>query len=448
MKEKIGVHYKYLMDMLDRWNDRMYYIVFVYLKVIMDIFFVVVASQIYQYHYYEVHGNAIKYILSWVIYLVLVVLMPKKENSIKTFFLHIQLLIMVLPMLTLYAFTENRSTIYILQVSMAIVLEILVLKEGKKEYKPVRIKNLKAFVSTFMLFLIPLITVLTINYGGFSGFSAFNAEVLNNIRANASYPALLSYLIMWCIHIFIPFYIVYCLEKKHYVLAAFLVFDDIVLYMVLAQKIIYLSLAVILVVYALSKTGHFIKLMHLAVCVGLTAMIILFLVEKSDVSMLIIICVSLLGDRFLFQPALNKFLYYDIFSQYPKLYFSDGMIGKCMGLTNIYKYEPGQLAFGYVWNGRYGESNSCTGYLGDGYAQLGFIGIIIGAVVLALLVKYIDHYCDNIAFGILAAIMALYVVMLNDGALQTVLLSGGLFIFLIFLAIYTEVNKADRKGLK
>lgn len=379
MKDWINLYYRCILEKLAMLHGYVYFVMFICLKVLMDLFFVVVVAEVYPYHYYQVHGNVLKYFLTWILLLVIFALMPRKENSVRDFFLHMQLIIMVMPMMTMYAFTEGKSTKYLLMVTISIIIECFILRPDGREYKIIKIKGLKPFVSVFLLIAIPICSILLINYGGFSGLSAFDLSQLYVIRQNASYPTILSYVSSWLTYIVIPFFTVYCFEKKRYGMAMLLIFDTLILYMVLAKKVIYLSLIVVLGVYLISKTGQLVNIMYMGISALLIAIIVMFLIDKSggDVSAITIYPTALLGDRFLYGPALNKFLYYEIFSEYPKLYFSDGMIGRLMGLTNMYNYGPGQLVFGYVWNGRFGESNSCTGYLGDGYAQMGFWGIVI-----------------------------------------------------------------------
>lgn len=143
---------------------------------------------------------------------------------------------------------------------------------------------------------------------------------------------------------------------------------QLILYMGTGEKFNYLIILVILSFYIISIIK--IKNKSLFIYSGLIFLILFLFVYKNYTF------ISLLGERFLFGPAVNKFLYYDFFSYYPKHYFADGIIGKCLGITYQYVATSGQLVFAFFYKGRLFESNSVTGYLGDGYAQAGFLGII------------------------------------------------------------------------
>lgn len=154
--------------------------------------------------------------------------------------------------------------------------------------------------------------------------------------------------------------------------------------------------------------------------------------------------ISLLGERFLFGPAVNKFLYYDFFSYYPKHYFADGIIGKCLGITYQYVATSGQLVFAFFYKGRLFESNSVTGYLGDGYAQAGFLGIILFAFLKVLLFKFISLTTNGVPDKIRIPMIIIPIFTLNDAGLLTVFFSGGLFLIILLFYIYPEENMKNR----
>lgn len=440
--EKSG---QYMVRLLNRWNNKAALASVIILKLVMDCFFVQVVANLYGYYdYYSLVPNAGKYILSWVICLLLWKVMPKEE-SIKTFFLHLQFIITILPMLTLYGFTPQRSTKYMLLVTVAILIEALILTKKKKKYRPIRIKNLRGFTSVWFMFFIPLMLLLVWTYGGFSGLEAFDLNKLYEIRENAQYPAIVSYITSWLTITIIPFYIVYSLDKRKYIMTGILLLIDIFLYMILAHKMIYLSLVVIVGVYISAQSKHLVKLLYIGMIGLLVLLTAMFLFEKKDVSTITLLGVSFVGNRFLFVSATNKFFFYDFFSQYPKMHFADGMIGKMLGIKNLYAYSTGQMIHGFVTEGGLGMSNSNTGYLGDGYAQAGVLGIIICSIILACIVDYISNYDGKISFAVLASMIALYVVVLADVPLTTVLLTSGLFIFIILLAIYAKENEEGGK---
>ena len=437
LKEKINVK-------LSSWTELTYDKAIFLLKFVVDIFFVLVVSRIYQYDYYVISGDCVKYLISCIMLGIICRCIPKRDERPESCFLHVQLIFMVLPMLTIYAFTENKSSQYMFIVFIAILLECLILRTSIIRLKPIKIRGINSYITVFIICFIPIISVIILIYGGFYGIQAFSLEKLYEIRNNANYPKVLSYIIMWLVNTIIPFFILYSLDLKKYIITGLLVILDIFLYMILAQKSI--SLIVILVIYFVIKSNQIIKVMYIGMISGLGSLSICYLIEqgREKIHSFLTVSIGLVGDRFLFQPALNKFSYYEVFNKYPKIFFADGMIGKCLGVTNLYKYGAGEIAYSNIWKGKFGESNFVTGYLGDGYAQLGVCGVLIGAIILAFIVKFVCSYYEKISNGVLCTMLSLYVIKLNDASLQTILLSGGMFIFIILLTIYAKDNEKGK----
>ena len=58
------------------------------------------------------------------------------------------------------------------------------------------------------------------------------------------------------------------------------------------------------------------------------------------------------------------------------------MIGKMLGLTNLYNGSEGQIVYAFN-GGDFKSVNLNTGYLGESYAQLGFFGMLLMSVLFA-----------------------------------------------------------------
>lgn len=450
-KEKMKKGRQCVDALLERWNDTAALVSVIMLKLTMDFFYVKVVFVIYSHMYgrYSMEPNAGRYIMSWGIFILLWKVMPKEGQGIKTLFLHVQFILIILPMLTIYAIMLEQSTAYMLLVTGAILIECLILMERDKKYRPVKIEGLSGFVSVWFIIFIPLMLALIWTYGGFWGLAAWDWQKLYKIRAAAEYPVILSYIIPWLTLTIVPFYIAYSLEKQKYILTGILIVIDIFLYMIVPNKIIYLSLAVVIGVYILAKSKHLLKLLYM----GLTGLMLLlsaiFFFERKSMgsigrSKISRYGIAIVGDRFLFGSALNKFWFYDFFSKFPKVHFADGTLGKLLGSTNLYRYSSGQMVDAFFTGSRLGVASYNTGYLGDGYAEAGVLGVLLCAVVLAYIVAYISNYEGKMPFTILAPMTVWYVIVLADVALTTVLLTSGLLIFIFLLAVYA--GESEERG--
>jgi hypothetical protein len=439
---KLKIYYTDLAQKLKNFQFSKTFYVFLIIaityRISLDFYYITAVSPQYDYGGLDLNPNGIKYLISWIIYLLVFITIPKIENSIPSFFLNLQFIVMFAPMTSIYSL-KNCSTLYLLMISFVIIMQVFILKPNNNTPITISLFNLDKYTTTFMIIFIPAILIIAVLWGGFYGLAAFNLTFLNEIRQNANYPLVLSYLLCWLPDAIIPFYLAYALSKKKYFLAGCLVFIDILLYMVLGQKFIYLSLIVILAVFVVSKTKHLIKLMYLGfsgICLTTT---VLYILESFSESRIFSETMnSFLGIRFLFSPALNKFIYYDFFSQYPKVFFSDGLIGKLLGFTNIYNGSNGQTIYAYLTGDQLYTSNSNTGYFGDSYAQFGVFGLLIMSIILAYIIKFISSNSNGLNYSLIVSVISIEIIILNDGAILTTLLSNGLAIIIILLLIYSK----------
>lgn len=438
MKERILNTYTNVLDCIEKRRKSILWLSAIVYKITLELFYILSVSTVYDYEGFVYEGKGWKYILSWFIYIFLTAMLPKSRDGIKETFLHLQFVITIAP-LTVFYFAADQSTRYIIMVTFVFALEIYILCKGSKRTVGISINNkIRSYMSVFMLAFVGGIYIIIMLYGGFFGLKAFDFKFLYMIRNNASFPFIMQYVNGWMPTI-IQFFILYYLQKKKYIVATVFIIMQLLLYMTLGHKAIYLSLAVIISTYIAKQLKVLIPLVYAGlsgICISITAM---FVIEKSnDITVLTSLGNSLLGERFLFGPALNKFLYYECFSEFPKICFSDGLIGKCFGLSNPYKGSMGQTVFAYLNEGRLFESNSNTGYLGDSYGQAGFAGMIITGLLLALFVKLICNVGENLGNAMMCSLMALLAVTLNDSAFISLFLSSGWAILFILLIIHAN----------
>lgn len=440
MKEKILITYSNILNYLEIKRKIIIWVSAIVYKVALDLYYILSVSSVYDYEGLIYEGKGWKYILSWIIYIFLTAILPKKQEGIKETFLHLQFVITIAP-LTVFYFAADQSTSYFMMVTFVVVLEIYILCKGSKKTIGININSkIRPYISVFMMAFVIGMYIIIMLYGGFFGLKAFDLSFLYMIRSNASYPFIMEYINGW-MPIIIQFFILFYLENRKYIFAVVFFIMELLLYMTLGHKVIYLSLVVIICVYIAKRLRVLIPAIYTGIsgiCIIVTMM---FMIEKpNDISTLTSLMNSLLGERFLFGPALNKFLYYDCFSEYPKIYFSDGLIGKCFGLSNPYKGSMGQTVFAYLNDGRLFESNSNTGYLGDSYGQAGFVGMIITGILLAMFVKLICNIGENLGNAMMCSLMALLAVSLNDSAFISLFLTSGWAILLVLLIIYANPN--------
>lgn len=432
---------------LKRHELALFWILGTLYKFALDALYVFCATKLYAYAGLIYAPNFLKYMVASVLYLFLFAYLPKKEQDVVVFLLHLQFAISIAPMLAFYAFS-NKSTRYILMVFLCALLEIYILRRPVRQTSTVHIIGIRNYVTVALGLLVILALVIPVIYNGFAGSKAFDFFYIYQMRANASYPPGFAYLLGWMYKAIVPFAFLLFLRKKKYLWAGVCVMVQLLFYIECGQKYALFILVPMTVVYLLYESGHFLKLVY-AGLIGLFLVAILAYqldhIENNHIGMS---ASFLIGVRTFFHPASNKFSFYECFSQLPKIYFSDGQIGKMLGLTYPYAGSSGQVIVAFEGK-EFLSSNSNTGYLGEGYAQMGFVGMLLMSALFAFILRGLYAYDTKETGCILAALFSGFIVIINDVPLLTTLFTGGLLLVYLLIFIYFSGNsKGDLHGVQ
>lgn len=399
--------------------------------------------------------NFVKYMISFVLYLVLFAALPKREQDSIAFVLHLQFAFTVAPMLTLYGLA-NGSSRYILMVSFCVLLEAYLIFRPLKTTETVRIIGVQNYVTVALGVLALFTAVVPILYNGFAGTKAFNLSYIYEMRANAAYPTGYWYLLCWMTKAILPFGFLCFLHLKKYRWAVLLAAVQVLLYMEIGHKFVLFILLPVTIIYYFAQTKHLTKLMYFGLATLLLVTTFAYRLDRFQYSSSAplfdrvgIIAGALVAVRMLFIPAGIKFSYYECFSTRPKLFFSDGQIGNMLGLTYPYKLSSGYIVNAFSTGSELGASEANTGYLGEAYAQMGFAGMLLMSILFALIFRSLRSYDRKESFALLTALLSVYIIILNDGALFTILFTGGMLVtyFMIFI-YYEQVSKGAGNGIQ
>lgn len=414
-------------------------------RIILDFTYVFAVSSQYSYAGLKYNPNSIKYIISLFLYFIVFFLLPKKEMEFDSFFLNIQFAIVIAPMLTYYAL-NSQSTVYMLMIIICVVLQILILVINRTTYiKSIHIVSIKPY-STIILGLVVLLSVvIPILYNGFAGLKTFNLNFLYLLRENNELPPVIPYFIQWTYSVILPFGIVYSLQNKRYLNVFIFLVMQLIMFILTGAKSVYLYVPVIVFIYFIASKRILLKGLYAGLVLGCIAAIVFerFTVVNGIYGLPEILAISFFGIRFLFIPAFNKFEYYRFFHDYPFNLFSDGQIGRLFSLSTPYKGALGRVIASFSTGQPMGINNSNTGYLGDSYAQAGFIGMLCMSIILAIIIKFVSRISKGYHFAVIASLFSVSFIILNDAALLTTLFSGGMIVLILLVIIYQDNNSLN-----
>ena len=213
--------------------------------------------------------------------------------------------------------------------------------------------------------------------------------------------------------------------RKRRAFMIFSVFLQIFMFLILPYKEILLSIGIIFMVLILAK----IKILFIK---NFITLISLFGIGSIFVNIYLKAIVPFsLFVRLIFEPAKIKFQYFDFFNNNSKLLYSEGLIGKLFGLNYPYSQPIGFVIFNYFEP--LGRSNSNTGYIAYAFANAGLLGMIVMSILFALILLILDGLVGKRNFSKFLSLLMYPMILLNDGDLLTILLTGGLFLMIAIL---------------
>ncbi|PDZ42949.1 oligosaccharide repeat unit polymerase [Bacillus wiedmannii] len=203
---------------------------------------------------------------------------------------------------------------------------------------------------------------------------------------------------------------------------------QLILFSITGQKSIFFSIIMIIGVFlAYGKNG---KGFGLKITYGFTGLIAFtFIFDKiiNDVTM-----TSLFVRRFIATPGLITGYYFDFFSTNPKALLGYGLFKSFVDYT--YQFEPPFL-IGGIYFGKF-QMSANVNYLGDAYANFGYLGMIIFTIILGFVLWIIDSlsFKNDQLLAVLLISMTSW--SLTDTALLTSLLTHGILLAILTLYLY------------
>lgn len=140
---------------------------------------------------------------------------------------------------------------------------------------------------------------------------------------------------------------------------------------------------------------------------------------------------SLIARRLLLTPGLLTAGYVSVFADIDKVGFSHSFLSSFS--TYPYAQEPPDLV-GAQFFGR-PDTHANASFLADGYANLGFPGMVLEGVVLAVLLCLIDDACRDLGVRVGSLLLVMQALALADSGVFTVMLTHGLGVTIVMCAL-------------
>lgn len=425
-------------------NSKWIYVILILVyKIALDIVFCRYISPIYSYYMnLKYIFNMEKVIYSYCMLFIVLFFTYYEINNLTSITLSVELVIMYIPMLTLYSYSD-RNTKYMITVTLCYCMQSIIAKcyyLHEREILEIKPAWAKTFYKILIFFLLITAFMYTFIKYGYPSLAAFNLVDVYSIRSGISYTFPFNYIVPWVFKIVCIFICITGLYHKKWAMVLISISMQLFFFLIYANKSTLFSLILVLGIYWGIKKWNIINAMP----IGLILLAVVSTVMYKQFGVYSFLSYGI--RRTLFVPATIKFAYYDYFSQNELLHFADNTIGHLLNIQSPYELEAPKIIAEYL-----GVPNShCnTGYWGDAYANFGIFGVVIFSIIVIWLLICIEKLTKRISQQIVIPIVTVMVYNLNDSALFTWILGGGgaLMIFMFWLYRYCDKGMRDDKEI-
>ncbi|RUM96282.1 hypothetical protein EET67_19155 [Pseudaminobacter arsenicus] len=287
-----------------------------------------------------------------------------------------------------------------------------------------------------------LALLLTIGYiivlAKFSGFANFNLNIsrVYDFRdaAAESIPSFFAYISTVFSKIVIPIGIVISLMTRKYITTFLMIVSSILLFGFISHRGVLIYPFISAGIYiVLAKSPQFSRV--------LIVLMIIFLIGFIDAAMYFMVgagsiwgwFVDIIVRRGLMLPALLDFNHIEFFWDNPRYYWSASRLTMGM-IPSPYELPPANLIGKEFFQNPATSAN--TGFIGNGFAQAGFWGMIAYSICVGLVIAFLDAYGRYLGLPLVAAMLSVQMMTMFTGTdFLTMFLTHGMLASLVVLMV-------------
>jgi len=385
----------------------------------------------------------IRYLLSYFLALLPATFVPCDKKNFSGIFFLIALMFIYLPLTCMFGLDATKHYTAIILALLAIGISFLIARTELTSTKIPIVPNGEkvavyisyAFVIYFIGYSFATGAVMNINFDftKMYEYRDLTQEVLD--------VGFFSYLDLWAQKVFNPFILAVGIYRKNRLMIIGAILCQIFFFAVTQHRD---HLVLPIVVYLASQL--YVRRLTIAGLLMWSAMLLgalLILAVSADVEPI----PSLIIRRAFFVPASLTFDWIRLFSDLPKVYWSDGVLGSF--LHTRYSGESVQYYAGYfISHGL--RVNLNVGLVGTGFAQAGYIGVILYAAILGFVVKIVNTMIHSglPAFLPAALLFAPIGTAWGNADLPAALLTHGIFVGIVVMWLYGSQKRRRSFGSK
>ena len=419
-------------------QDKKYhlFIIIIY-KFMMDLVYIVYLNKIHRYEDFLLDISFLRSGLSLALFIITAYLYLKMIYTKKIFLpSHI-----VLIFLIYVYFIPITSYIVFNQVSLGFIfysfIYLIILFLVINFFPEIRLLKVNRIISNKFLIILTLLVGCYMVYISFKYADfriIFDIIDVYGIRAEAAAYDLnvIENIFLSLIGIVVPILIVYFLSNKKYICSIFLLIVEYVRFSFDGSKSIFFFLAITILVYIIYKQKYLKNIGIILIVVLLIPTILIGLSEEG------IIYSSLFVRRVMFVPVQASYRYFEFFSEFPIDFCRTGILRR-IGFDTVYQSKIINSIPLFIHE-KYTNYNN--GLIGDAMYCFGYLGCILGPIIIGTMLKLLDGCTYGLKDKIYIPFLIYLAVTLTNSNWSTILLSHG-FLIACLLFTFMERKKLD-----
>jgi hypothetical protein len=394
-------------------------------RVLLEISYVGIISQNFNYQGFKLNYSLLNYIMSWLMTLFGFLIVKDRINKVSDYFFITAFLAVIIPLSVLYGYDYERSIFPLIITKSALLFVYFITKTKFLSFKGIQtIKNGRkisiVICTTFVLFLVVWYKIKGVTYNlDFSKVYEFRRD--NKDLASAG---LLAYTNNWTYKIFNIFLFSFSLYRRRYFLALLVFILQVYFYAAAAHKVLlFLPFMVLGIWFYFKKTNSLIVVPFIFSMAILISIVTFYVFNDTLTSFLF-------SRRVFFVPAHLTFVYFEYFSQNAHVFWSNSILSQF--ITYPYDVSMTHVIGRYLGNEDSGANN---GFIASGFAHAGLLGVLFYSFIVGLILRLINDITLD-AFPLWLAVSLCVVPLrslLISSDLFTTMLTHGFLVALIII---------------
>lgn len=403
-------------------------------KLSLELSYVFVMSPRFSVSLLTTNLNWWKFVVSCILMAATLGMFPRDTEKPSTYLYGILYALIFVPMVSYY-WLNDQASVYILVETFCFLLIAALLRSAGKLHFDIRLKKMPdpeigAWCVKLLFAVYMVATFVLIAKNGGLDFRTLSWSAIYQVRGENSVSGIWGYLLNWCAKSFMPFFFGYFLMSRKYTAVILVCILQCLTFLAFGFKAFLMAVVMLVGVSFLMwfDRKQFNANLVGVLCLGNVVASVIDKLKITDVGML------LLPYRTLMLPAQGQYEYYTFFNHHDYLNFSEGMIGRLFGIPYPYDDQIGRIVNMYIY-GPDKQSNGNTGVFSYGFADAGFWGMILSAVIIIALLIIVDRSSRKLPVTFPVCAMAYQMFIMNDNSIFISLNTGGILWTLMLIMV-------------